>query len=143
MMQIDQRAGPDRCPIKTLMVIDDDSFDQLICKRVTVKSGLVRDLLQYIDAEKALDYLSHPDSRTPDLILLDINMPKMNGFEFLEAVQERFGTDLCPIVVMLDTSLDPKGEKRANRFPMVQGFMNKPLSKNDFQVFIGMLPDIC
>lgn len=135
MMQIDKLEGPDTVQIPTLMVIDDNEFDQLICKRITEKTGLVRDLLQFIDAEKALDYLSEPNTRTPDLILLDINMPRMNGFEFLESAQERFGAGPCPVLVMLDKSLDRKGVERANQFPMVHGFFNKPLRTRDLRDF--------
>lgn len=129
----------DTCPIRTLMVIDDSSFDQLICQRIIAKSGLVQELIQYIDPEKALDHLAGPGNLSPDLILLDINMPRMNGFEFLEAAQRRVGADLCPIMVMLDTSMDPAGEKRARHFPSVHGFFIKPLSKEKLQGFAGFL----
>jgi CheY-like chemotaxis protein len=133
---------PDRHTIDTLMLIDDNTFDQLICKRVTAKTGLVGNLLQYLDAQQALDHLVDPDAATPDLILLDINMPKMDGFEFLAAVHDRFRKGLCPIIVMLDPALDPKGEARARVFPMVQGFLAKPLTPEDLQGFADLLRDL-
>ena len=117
-------------PIPTLMLIDDSSFDQMIYRRIAEKSGLVRDLLQFVDATEALTELSDPATRMPDLILLDINMPKMDGFEFLEEATRRFGVDLCPIIVMLTTSLYPKDEERAKSFKVVHDFLNKPLTQD-------------
>lgn len=114
--------------INTLMLIDDNDIDQMIYKRIATKSGLVQNLIQFVDATEALQYLSKPDTTPPDLILLDINMPRMDGFEFLEAASERFGTNLCPVIVMLTTSLNPKDEKRAKSFSIVRDFLNKPLT---------------
>lgn len=118
----------DSTPIKTLMLIDDSSFDQMVYKRIAEKSGLVRELLQFLDATEALAHLSDPAKARPDLILLDINMPQMDGFEFLEEATKRFGVALCPIVVMLTTSLNPRDEERAKKFEVVHDFLNKPLT---------------
>ncbi len=116
-------------PIHTLMLIDDSEFDQMIYRRIAQSSGLVDNLLQYLEAEDALGYIRDPDTRNPDLILLDINMPKMDGFEFLEAATKEFGVDLCPIVVMLTTSLNPRDAIRAKSFEVVRDFLNKPLTR--------------
>lgn len=125
--------------IKTLMVIDDSTFDQLICKRVAASTGLVSNLLQYTAPEEALEYLSDPGTLKPDLILLDINMPRMDGFEFLQAAQDRIGANLCPIIVMLDTSIHPKSKERAQGFASVWGFLGKPLDKGELHRFANML----
>ncbi|MFK7836159.1 MAG: response regulator [Sulfitobacter sp.] len=117
-------------PIGTLMLIDDSEIDQMIYRRIATKSGLVGTLVQFTDATLALDYLADKDKTQPDLILLDINMPRMDGFEFLEAAMERFGVDLCPIIVMLTTSLNPKDEERAKSIAIVRDFLNKPLTRD-------------
>jgi len=126
-------------PIDTLMLIDDSSFDQMVYKRIADKSGAVRNLIQYLDATEALAHLSDPAQRRPDLILLDINMPQMDGFEFLEEVTEKFGVALCPIVVMLTTSLNPKDEKRAKQFDVVQDFLNKPLTHEQLHTLCDLV----
>lgn len=114
--------------INTLMLIDDSSFDQMVYKRICDKSGLVQTLVQFLDPMEAFAYLDDPNMRQPDLILLDINMPGMDGFEFLEFATEKYGVEMCPIVVMITTSLNPKDADRAKDFEVVRDFLNKPLT---------------
>lgn len=128
-------------PIDTLMLIDDSSFDQMIYRRISDKSGLVRNLIQFLDATEALAHLADPANTWPDLILLDINMPQMDGFEFLEAATEKFGVDLCPIVVMLTTSLNPKDEQRAKSYDVVRDFLNKPLTHDQLHALCSLVRD--
>ena len=115
-------------PIQTLMLIDDSEIDQMIYLRIAKKSGLVGDMVQFLDATEALRYLEQGDQAKPDLILLDINMPGMDGFEFLREATKLLGASLCPIVVMLTTSLNPEDEVRARAFDVVKDFLNKPLT---------------
>jgi CheY-like chemotaxis protein len=66
----------------------------------------------------------------PSLVLLDINMPKIDGFEFLEIVTADLAGRMCPVIVMLTTSLDPRDEERARRHEVVRDFHNKPLTED-------------
>lgn len=114
--------------IDRMMLIDDSEVDQMIYKRIVNKSGMVGDLVQFKNARDALAVLEDAATENPDLILLDINMPGMDGFEFLEAVTANLGSDICTVVVMLTTSLNPKDEERARSFALVHDFLNKPLT---------------
>lgn len=114
--------------IKSLMLVDDNEFDQMMYKRIVDRSGLVGKLLQFTDPQKALDCLLDSSFEMPSLVLLDINMPKIDGFEFLEIVTEELGERMCPVIVMLTTSLDPTDEERARRHEVVRDFHNKPLT---------------
>ena len=124
--------------IGTLMIIDDNSFDQMMYKRIVSRSDQVWSLIQFTDAQAALEHLSDIAQPKPDLILLDINMPRMDGFEFLDAATTRFGAALCPIIVMLTTSLHPSDERRARSFDVVREFLNKPLTQEHL-VILGSL----
>lgn len=115
--------------IDVLMLIDDSDFDQRMYKRVIARSGLVKTLVQYVDPQRALEDLLAVGARIPTLVLLDINMPTMDGFEFLEIVQDRLGDKMCPVIVMLTTSLDPVDERRARDHAIVRDFLNKPLTQ--------------
>lgn len=110
-----------------VMLIDDNAFDQRVYRRVIERSGLVGHLVAFQMAEEALAFLvagQHP----PDVIFLDINMPRMNGFEFLTAAQEMLGAGAVPpVVMMLTTSLDPRDRTRAATYAAVRAYINKPL----------------
>lgn len=111
-----------------LVMIDDNEVDQMIYRRIVERSGLVAELMQFTDPHEALDYLVGDPETCPDLILLDINMPGMDGFEFLDKATNMLGAKMCPVFVMLTTSLDPRDEERARRFEVVKDFLNKPLT---------------
>ncbi len=125
----DANIDPPHAQIKTLMLIDDNSVDHLMYKRIIQKSGLVQTYLPFQEATKALDYLRSGTAPQPDVILLDINMPVMNGFDFLDATTQEFGADFCVIIVMLTTSLDPRDRDRVKSYDAVKRFLNKPLTK--------------
>ncbi|MDH5531731.1 MAG: response regulator [Paracoccaceae bacterium] len=115
--------------IERVMLIDDEMVDQMIYKRVIHRSQLVRDIVTFGYAEDALAYLRDPASPPVDLILLDINMPRMNGFEFLDA----YGADPGPgasavVITMLTTSLTASDRARAEKSELVREFFNKPLT---------------
>ena len=115
--------------IGTIMVVDDNQIDQMMYKRIIDRSGLVGHTLSFPLAEDALEYLKSDALPQPDLILLDINMPRMDGFEFLEAATAQLGPNFCTVVVMLTTSLDPRDEQRAKQIAAVKRFLNKPLTE--------------
>lgn len=120
--------------IGTLMAIDDEPIDQKLNKRIVSKSGLVENFIQYLDAKSALEYLENPANRPVDAILLDINMPVMNGFEFLETAYARFGRNFCRVtVVMLTTSVSEADKARASQFNVVQEYLSKPLTLEHLQ----------
>lgn len=118
----------DKPAISNLMVVDDNKVDQLIYRRIIRRSGLVGQVLQFLSAEEALLHLRRNERASVDAILLDINMPRMDGFEFLAAATEELGDSFTRmLIVMLTTSLDPSDEERASQFSVVKKYLNKPL----------------
>lgn len=111
--------------IGSLMLIDDNSIDQVLYKRIIDRSGLVTSLVQCNCAELALEKLRK--DQLPDAILLDINMPKINGFEFLDMAIEEFGGKFSIVVIMLTTSLNPADSERAAQYEVVKDYFQKPL----------------
>jgi CheY-like chemotaxis protein len=122
--------------ISTLMIVDDDDVDQMMCKRILGRSGLVDTVLGYLYAEEALDHLKGNQIPSPDILLLDINMPRMTGFEFLEEMSQLPDDVQKPMVVMLTSSGNPSDKLRASEFKSVKGYLTKPLSEESLRRII-------
>ena len=130
----------DHLPIQTAMLIDDESFDQQMYQRIIKRSGLVGEVLPFIYADEALIYLKSPDCKPIDVIFLDINLPRMNGFEFLSAATDALGAGFARmVVVMLTTSLEQGDRVRANAYPVVRRFINKPLTTDHLNEVADLL----
>lgn len=114
--------------IQTVMLIDDEMVDQKQYKRVLKRSGLVEEILSFTYADEAFEFLKSNGDAAVDVIFLDINMPRMDGFEFLERVESELDREVADaVIIMLTTSLDPNDRARASQFGIVRDFINKPL----------------
>lgn len=114
------------------MLVDDDEITNFVHQSLLEEAGVTQRVLVASNGQEALELIKErvlQDGEGPCLIFLDINMPVMNGFEFLEAYQELEDEfKHSAIVVMLTTSLNPKDTDRVEEFG-VNDFINKPLNK--------------
>lgn len=122
--------------LNCILLIDDDEPTNFLNKMTLEQSGCVRHITVAQSGQEALDYLrgcgpgGNSLSPRPDLIFLDINMPAMNGWEFLERYRTLPPEQKADIVlIMLTTSLNPDDELRTRTIPEVAGFENKPLNQ--------------
>ncbi|MEM8772699.1 MAG: response regulator [Pseudomonadota bacterium] len=126
--------------INRVMIIDDDEVDQMVYQRIIKRSDMVEEFVAFTYAEEALEYLKSNPKTNVDVIFLDINMPRMNGFEFLERAVEDLGDQFTSaVVIMLTTSLDPRDVERARQFEVVKKYLDKPLQIEDLREVAALL----
>ena len=127
-------------PLETVILVDDSQMDNKLHARTIKRTGLALNIVCFAMAEDAIEYLRQPGAIPADLILLDINMPRMDGFEMLEAAVEEFGEPFLPsIVVMLTTSMDPRDQDRAAQIPVIKDYFQKPLTQEKFVTLVSNL----
>lgn len=122
---------------KPILLVDDDSVDAMTVKRALKELRLTNPLVRKIDGEEALEYLRGEGNDLPCLILLDLNMPKMNGIEFLRVVKTDRSLKKIPVVVL--TASEQESDKIDSFALSVAGYMAKPTDYKKFVETIKMI----
>lgn len=114
-----------------VLLVEDDDTINFYNEFLITSRGLADTVSVAENGQLALDYLrraGNGEAQVPDLILLDINMPVMNGFEFIEEYERLPDAWKSKIlVVMLTTSLHPADVERARQHPVIVDYFYKPL----------------
>jgi CheY-like chemotaxis protein len=110
------------------IIIDDNSGVLFLHELMILESGFCSEIESFIKAEVALDYLNNLNNQNSEIVIfLDINMPGMNGWEFLKKLEEsEFHKGLY--VVMVTSSVNSSDRKNADNFKHVIEFIEKPLN---------------
>lgn len=117
------------------VLIDDDDVFNFLSERVLNNSGQANSITVFSKATDALNYFAENNqAEKTDILLLDIRMPGMSGFDFLEEFQKYNFQSVH--VHMLTSSLDDRDKLIANSYSLVKGFYSKPLTK-------GIIAEIC
>jgi CheY-like chemotaxis protein len=119
------------------MLVDDDDDDNFFHKRAIMDNQLAGSVIVQDSAKKALEYLKLKTDPASDLIFLDINMPGMNGWEFLEEY-EKLGKEQQSkaMIIMLSTSSNPQDKEKAKSWDFVTDYITKPLTKEAMEAII-------
>jgi CheY-like chemotaxis protein len=129
--------------LKEILVVDDSDPDLLYATIVLEAAGVAGKVVPFGTGAEALAFLQRPEGHDVDVILLDINMPEMNGFEFLDAYEKLHADQRAhAVVVMLTSSPDPADRARASAYGCVRGYVVKPLdtpSARGLEELIGAL----
>lgn len=119
--------------IETILCVDDDPITLMLYKKVIIKAEFGHTILFAQNGEQALDLFTKCTAgelqNIPDVIFLDLNMPVMNGWDFLE----HFTKDFYPLykhikVVILSSSIDPSDYLHAKKYEVVTHFLSKPIT---------------
>lgn len=125
-------------PNDPLLLVEDDLVEVLTFKRALHDLAIDRPLHVASNGEEALHMLNTADAELPKLILLDLNMPRMNGIEFLAAIKSHPVWRRIPVVVLTTSS---QQQDRRQCFDLsVAGYIIKPM---DYVAFVAALKVIC
>jgi len=133
--------------LERILCVDDDPITLMLCKKVIQKSNFSKEIDTAANGEDALNYfdnlVSHNNTSNnnyPQLIFLDLNMPVMNGWEFLDIFSKKeYSTHFSDTkVVVLSSTIDPHDIDKSKEYPMVIEFLSKPITTE----ILGILKNI-
>ena len=121
-----------------ILCVDDDAITLMLCKKVIAKAEFASQIETSNNGEEALQYFenlkkekeAHNIVSEPQLIFLDLNMPIMNGWEFLDIFSKSDYYTIFPEVkvIVLSSTIDPRDIEKAKQYPMVLNFLSKPIT---------------
>lgn len=125
---------------KKVMLIDDNEIDNLINQKMIEAAAITENIYTHTGAKSAIEFLRNMEKLKnatdvlPDVIFLDIDMPLMDGFQFLDEFEKLSNNTkkMCKII-MLTSSINPQDFDRSKKYSSVKLYLNKPLSQESIQ----------
>jgi two-component system, response regulator PdtaR len=118
-------------PVNRIIFVDDDRIQHMINKKNLLRLKPQLELFFFENPFLALEWI---EDNHADLLLLDVNMPEMSGWEFLDELANK-GIDID--VKMLTSSMDPEDIQKSNDYLQISGFLVKPLQADVIEEFLG------
>ena len=124
-----------------ICIIDDDSIYRFTIVRTLEIEKVAETIITFADGEEAIQFIQEnlgDQSKLPDVIFLDINMPIMDGWQFLEEYEKIFDTLGKTIIIYLVTSsIDPADMDRAKKISLITRYLTKPLKPESLRSLVG------
>jgi CheY-like chemotaxis protein len=126
--------------VQTACIIDDDQIYVFSFKRLLNIKNICPQLIDFQNGQDAIDFLSNPDNteQLPDVIFLDINMPVMDGWDFIEAfgeIKSRLGKEIT--IYMVSSSINISDITRAKSNSSITDYLIKPISESVLTSLLG------
>jgi CheY-like chemotaxis protein len=125
----------------TVMLIDDNEIDNLINQKIIEASAIAKNILTHTSGRSAIEFLRNMEKLAtenvnilPELVFLDIDMPLMDGFQFLEEFDKLSSkTKEYSKIIMLTSSINPQDIGRSKKYDYVRQYLNKPLTQDSLK----------
>ena len=126
----------------TICVVDDDKVYQFAVRKTIEATGMADAVLTFSNGAEAISYLeTHSTAELPDIIFLDINMPVMNGWQFLENYARlSFSLGKNIPVYMVSSSIDEHDINKSREYQSVADYILKPVHKEKFSQLLSSIP---
>lgn len=122
--------------LEQILCIDDDPITLMLCKKVISKASFSNEVITAQNGEEALHHfntLKYTNSKSkskPELIFLDLNMPIMGGWEFLDHFTSPDYAEFNSVpVIVLSSTIDPEDLAKAKKYPIIIDFLSKPITQ--------------
>lgn len=123
--------------LRPILLVEDDTVDAMAVKKAFQHLRIKNKVAHVTNGEEALDYLRNKDNPRPQIILLDLNMPRMSGIEFMKIAKADDVLKRIPVIVLTTSQAD---QDRIETFKLgVAGYIMKPM---DHSAFIDMMDKI-
>jgi CheY-like chemotaxis protein len=123
--------------LKPILLVEDDHVDAMTVKRIFTELKVKNQLAHVVDGEKALEYLRNSKNRKPCVILLDLNMPRMNGIEFLKIIKADDDLRSIPVIVLTTSRED---QDKIDSFKLgIAGYILKTVDYKRFATIMEIM----
>ncbi|MGB0167235.1 MAG: response regulator [Luteibaculum sp.] len=119
-----------------IVLIDDDRLVNFINTNLIKKEFPEFEIIEFTNPQDGLKYLKDLPCTKNHIVLLDINMPVLNGWQFLERL-EKEREEFQGVIHMLSSSISPSDIAKAKEAPLVKSFISKPLKKEHFEIIFS------
>ncbi len=122
------------------MVVDDSKLDCFIAEKIIRNTGKCESIRSFLQAKDALEHISKtpPDEQSHTILLVDIQMPVMNGFEFVEAFEKLPANIINGYTIyIISSSINETDLSKVHNYKSVKQFLNKPLTSNNLSVLLS------